>query len=57
MDDTLLARCDRLEDHPDYYRLDITPLANGREAWMYRLPAAWFPHHPRIPTGDWADAA
>jgi len=33
-----LARMDRLEGHPDWYRREIVTLADGSRAWMYLHP-------------------
>ncbi|MBK1697534.1 gamma-glutamylcyclotransferase family protein [Rhodovibrio salinarum] len=33
-----LARMDRLEGHPDWYRRECVPLADGTWAWLYLHP-------------------
>lgn len=38
VDGEQLARIDRLERHPDWYRRERITLIDGREAWMYLHP-------------------
>lgn len=45
-----LARMDRLEGHPDWYRREIVTLADGREAWLYLHPIP--PGVPRYKVTD-----
>jgi gamma-glutamylaminecyclotransferase len=53
VDDEVLARLDRLEGHPEFYRRDHITLADGSDAETYFLPHAQAAGTPRVTHGDW----
>lgn len=53
VDDLALARLDRLEGHPSYYRREAVALDDGRIVETYVLPGDRANGAPRIEHGDW----
>ena len=53
IDDATLARVDRLEGHPHFYRRTAVRLDDGRAVETYLLRADQVIRHPAIPGGDW----
>jgi len=53
VDSAILARLDRLEGHPDFYRRTDIPLEGGAHAQAYLLRAAQVRGKPTIASGDW----
>jgi gamma-glutamylcyclotransferase (GGCT)/AIG2-like uncharacterized protein YtfP len=48
-----LARLDRLEGHPDFYRRTPVRTNEGRQVETYLFPRARAGGRPRILSGDW----
>ncbi len=53
VDGATLARLDRLEGHPDFYRRRAIRLDDGRDAIAYLLSPAQAAGYPTIRSGDW----
>lgn len=53
VDETTLARLDRLEGHPHFYERKTIRLEDGEEVMAYLLPAEEVEGLPRIASGDW----
>lgn len=53
IDELTLARVDKLEGHPTYYRRRTLELADGRRVETYLLPAVEAEGCPQIFSGDW----
>lgn len=50
---TTLARLDRLEGHPSFYRRTMVRLVDGSVAWVYLLQPDYVRRSPQVPCGDW----
>jgi gamma-glutamylcyclotransferase (GGCT)/AIG2-like uncharacterized protein YtfP len=53
VDDTMLARLDRLEGHPDFYTRTRIALEDSSEALAYLLRPTQVVGRPAIPSGNW----
>jgi len=53
VNDRVLARLDRLEGHPHFYRRMPVLLVDGTLAETYVLPASYRNDHNKIPSGSW----
>lgn len=53
VDDEILARLDRLEGHPEYYKRTAIELADAAQVQTYLMEWEHVDGYPRIPSGDW----
>jgi gamma-glutamylcyclotransferase (GGCT)/AIG2-like uncharacterized protein YtfP len=57
LDDRVLARCDRLEGHPDLYLRTPIAVEGGGEVESYVFPSTRRPSAREITSGDWVTYA
>lgn len=55
LDDATLARVDRFEGHPTFYRREPVPLRGGTSVFAYVLASSITRRHDIVESGDWRD--
>ncbi len=53
IDEHALARCDRIEGHPNFYERQVVDIEGYGDCWVYLLDDA--DTYPSIESGDWYD--
>lgn len=53
VDGRSLARLDRLEGHPDFYKREFHTLESGQQAWVYFINEGYADKRRRISSGIW----